>query len=181
VALETERLSMRPVEAADADAFAPYLADPEVVRFIGGQTLSRPEVDDRVALWRRRFDLDGFGHFALVRRADGVVVGRCGLLVWQLPGWEVTTRSEAVEPYELELGWMLGREHWGRGYATEAARAVVELTFGPLGRTRLISLIAEENVASAAVARRLGMAVEGEARLHDLRVEIWSLAAPASS
>ena len=178
VRLETERLMLRPVEPSDLDAFATYLADPEVVRFIGGETLSREGTTERMAVWRGRFERDGFGQFALERREDGLVVGRCGLLVWQLPEWTITTESEAKDPYELELGWMLGREHWGHGYATEAARAVRAYTFGALGRRRLISLIAVENRGSAAVAARIGMTVEGSIRMHDLDCEIWSVAAP---
>ncbi len=177
IGLETDRLTLRAFEPADADAFAPFLADPEVVRFLGGATMTPPEVAERVAAWRRRFDLDGFGHFALVRREDGRIVGRCGLLVWQLPGWTATTRVEASEPYEVEIGWTLGREYWGRGYATEAALAVREHAFGELGLRRLISLIAEENVASAAVAGRLGMVAGGEAHVQGMRVRIWSLGA----
>lgn len=176
IELETERLILRPVEARDVDAFAPYLADPEVVRFIGGEPMSRREVEERIALWRDRFSRDGFGHFALVRREDGCIVGRCGLLVWTVPGWEITTRAEVTGEYEIEVGWMLGRAHWGHGYATEAARAVCGLAFGELGLERLISLIADANIASAAVAKRLGMTVEGATRMLDMPVSIWALA-----
>jgi RimJ/RimL family protein N-acetyltransferase len=175
--LETERLTLRPVEPdVDLDAFATFMADPEVVRFIGGATLTRDETAERLAAYRARFERDGFGIFALVRRDDGVIVGRCGLLVWQLPEWAITTEAEAAGPTELELGWTLGRPYWGNGYATEAARAVRDWTFDGLGRMRLISLIADENTASAAVASRLGMAVEGTAHLHAVTVSIWSLA-----
>ena len=173
--LETARLILRPVERTDAVAFAPFMADPEVMRFIGGETMSPAQVEERVGLWVDRFGRDGIGHFTLVRRDDGRVVGRCGLLVWSLPGWQITTRADATGDYEIELGWMLGREHWGNGYATEAATAVRDHALAELGLDRLISLIAEANVASAAVAKRLGMVVEGRTWLHDLAVSIWSL------
>ena len=179
--LETERLRLRAVEPGDLDAFAGYMADPDVVRFIGGRTLAREETVERVEVWRARFERDGFGQFALERRDDAVVVGRCGLLVWQLPEWSSTTLTEATDPYELELGWMLGREHWGRGYATEAGLAVRDFALGTLGLRRLISVIAVENRRSAAVAQRLGMAVESSTRMYDLDVEIWSLAEPDRS
>jgi RimJ/RimL family protein N-acetyltransferase len=175
----TSRLTLRPVEPGDLDAFAEYMADPEVVRFISDRTLTRDETVERMAAWRVRFERDGFGQFALERREDALVVGRCGLLVWQLPEWTITTMSEASGPRELELGWMLGRAHWGHGYATEAATAVRDFTLQTLGRSRLISLIAVANTRSASVARRLGMTVEGLTRMHDLDVEIWSLAREA--
>lgn len=176
--LETDRLRLRAVEPGDLDAFAPFMADPEVMRFIGAETLSREETAERMKVWRERFERDGYGQFVLERMEDGVVVGRCGLLAWQLPDWTITTVSQAHDPYELELGWMLGREHWGHGYATEAARAVRDHTFGALGRGRLISLIAVENRASAAVAARLGMKIESATRMHDMPVDIWSLTPP---
>ncbi len=173
--ITTERLLLRPVEPTDLDAFAPWMADPDVVRFIGGETLTSEQTAERIAAWRARFDRDGFGQFALVRRADDVVVGRCGLLVWQLPDWTITTLADAVQPHELELGWTLGKEHWGLGYATEAATAVRDFVFDELGFDRLISLIAVENRRSAAVAERLGMVIEGATRLHDLEIDIWAL------
>jgi RimJ/RimL family protein N-acetyltransferase len=174
--LATERLTLTPIDESALDAFEVFMADPEVVRFIGGETLGRDEVEIRLGLSRERFERDGFGHFVLTRRDDGCIVGRCGLLVWNIPDWTITTRAEAQSDYEIELGWTLGREFWGHGYATEAARAVQEFAFGELGLDRLISLIAPENVASAAVARRLGMEVEGEAELPKATVQIWSLA-----
>jgi RimJ/RimL family protein N-acetyltransferase len=177
IVLETDRLLLRPIDEVALDAFAPFMADPEVVRFIGGTTLERAEVELRLRAMRERFERDGFGQFLLVRRSDGLILGRCGFLVWDVPGWTITTRAEAAGDYEIELGWMLGREHWGHGYATEAAKAARGYAFGELGLERLISLIAEENVASAAVAKRLGMEIEGETRLHEMRVNIWSLAA----
>ena len=172
--LETERLLLRPIEATDIDAFALYMADPDVVRYIGGEILSRDQVVERLALWRHRFDLDGFGALVLVRRDDGCVVGRCSLLVWQVPEWEITTAAEATGPRELELGWILGREHWGRGYMRPKRERRCGVCVRRAEAGRLISLIAEENGRSAAVAQRLGMTVEGETRLHDMRVLIWS-------
>lgn len=176
ITLETERLTLRPIDESALDAFAPFMADPEVVRFIGGQTFGRDEVELRLGVMRERFGRDGFGQFLIVRRDDGEILGRCGFLVWNVPDWTITTRADAVGDYEIELGWMLGRQFWGSGYATEAALAVRDFAFGELGLERLISLIAEENVASAAVARRLAMEIEGETGLHGMRVHIWSLA-----
>jgi RimJ/RimL family protein N-acetyltransferase len=174
--LETERLLLRPIDESALDGFAPFMADPEVVRFIGGQTFERDEVEFRLGVMRKRFERDGFGQFLVVRRDDGEVLGRCGFLVWNVPEWTITTRADAVGDYEIELGWMLGRQFWGHGYATEAALALRDYAFGDLGLERLISLIAVENVASAAVAGRLAMGIEGQTSLHGMRVNIWSLA-----
>jgi RimJ/RimL family protein N-acetyltransferase len=174
--LETARLTLRPCEPGDLDAFASMMGDPEVVRFLGGRTLDRAETAERLKLWRERFDRDGFGAFAVVRREDRAIVGRCGLLVWELPDWTTTTAAEAVGPYEVEVGWVLGRPYWGSGYATEAAHAVVDFARSTLRRKRLISLIDPANDASAAVARRLGMTVEGSAKVPGGAVDVWALA-----
>ena len=80
---------------------------------------------------------------------EGELIGRIGL--WQPEGWP-----------GLEVGWLLGREAWGHGYATEAARASMEYAWSELGADRLISLIDPENVASQRVAERLGMRPQGE-------------------
>jgi RimJ/RimL family protein N-acetyltransferase len=176
IILETERLVLRPIDEGALAAFAPFMADPEVVRFIGGKTLERDEVELRLGAMRERFERDGFGQFLIARREDNRILGRCGLLVWNVPDWTITTRADAAGDYEIELGWMLGREFWGNGYATEAALAIRGFAFGELGLDRLISLIADGNVASAAVARRLAMEIEGETELHGMHVNIWSLA-----
>jgi RimJ/RimL family protein N-acetyltransferase len=156
--LETERLLLRMPRLDDADAAFEYLGDPEVMRFIGGETVPRKDVPSVIQRWLDRWEANGFGHFALVRRDDGRFLGRIGMIVWDTRTWRNTTLAEAGDSAQPELGWALAREHWGRGYATEGAAAVREWARGELGVRRLISLIAPENVASARVAQRLGAA-----------------------
>jgi RimJ/RimL family protein N-acetyltransferase len=76
--------------------------------------------------------------------------------VWDTATWRFGTRAELGAQGEVELGWTLGREHWGHGYATEAARAVRDWAFRELRLTRLISIIHPDNAASIRVAERLG-------------------------
>ena len=71
-----------------------------------------------------RWDDDGFGLFTTVRKDDGVAIGRVGILIWNSETWEPTTRAQASGPTEVEVGYTLGRDFWGQGYATEAAGAV---------------------------------------------------------
>ena len=86
------------------------------------------------------------GKFLVERKSDGALVGRAGANYYDVRTWE---RSPAGQP---ELGWALAREHWGHGYATEAALAVREWLHAP----HVISLIAANNVRSQQVAQRLG-------------------------
>ncbi|MCY7301747.1 MAG: GNAT family N-acetyltransferase [Thermoleophilia bacterium] len=156
VRLETERLGLRPPVPDDADAVAELLADPEVMRFIGGRVVPRDDVPQVIERWLARWAANRMGPFMLERLDDGLLVGRCGILVWDPRDWRQSTLADAGEFAQPELGWALARTHWGRGYATEAARAV-----GNWARTdrrvgSLVSIIAPENIASSRVAERLG-------------------------
>ncbi len=154
--LETERLVLREPEPEDLDAFAPIFADPEVIRHLGGFVRSRDEVRESIEALIRHWRRYGVGHFTLVRKVDEGILGRVGLLVWDSENWQNGLRNELTPPYETEIGWTLGREHWGQGYATEAALAARDWVFSERDLTRLISLINVENQASIRVAEKLG-------------------------
>jgi RimJ/RimL family protein N-acetyltransferase len=137
-------------------------ADPEVMRYVGdGRPLSRADTERSVRRTIERWDADGFGLFTTVRKDDEAVIGRVGLLVWNTHTWQPTTRAETPDgPTELEVGYTLGRDYWGRGFATEAAAAARDYAFGELGATRLIALIIHGNTASENVAQKLGLQYE---------------------
>ena len=154
--LETERLVLRLPQPDDADGLAEYLTDPEVMRYLGGATVPREDVPSVMQRWLDRWQANGFGHFVIERRDDGRVLGRAGMIVWDTRDWRHVTLDEAGEHAQPELGWALAREHWGRGFATEAARAVRDWARQKRGVQRLISLINADNVQSQRVAVRLG-------------------------
>jgi RimJ/RimL family protein N-acetyltransferase len=159
--LRTERLLMRGWGDSDLDAWAAIAADPEVMRWVGS-----PKGMDREEAWRHlaylagHWVLRGFGLWAVEERETGQLVGRVGLLYPE--GWP-----------GLEVGWLVTRSRWGRGYAAEAARASMDWARAELGADHLISLIADENERSARVAEKLGMAPEGRTTIlgrYELRV-----------
>jgi RimJ/RimL family protein N-acetyltransferase len=154
--LETERLVLRLPRLADASSAAEYLTDPEVMRFLGGETVPREDAPEVMQRWLDRWEQNGLGHFVLERREDGRFIGRVGFVVWDTRTWRQATFAEAGEHAEPELGWALVRAHWGHGYATEAARAARAWARQEQRIERLISLIAPENVPSQRVAQRLG-------------------------
>jgi RimJ/RimL family protein N-acetyltransferase len=160
VTLETERLRLREPTPEDLDALAPIFADPEVQRYTGGVVRSREYVADRIEEMRAHWRRYGVGLFAVERKADQAVLGRVGFLVWDPVSWENGLRAHVAQPYETEIGWTLGREHWGQGYATEGAIAARDWAARELGLRRLISLIQVGNEASERVAEKLGMSVE---------------------
>jgi RimJ/RimL family protein N-acetyltransferase len=149
--LLTQRLELRRWREADLEEYAKIVADPEVNRYIGGP-------QDRATAWRQiaifmgHREMRGWTNSAVIERATGRLIGRGGL--WQPDGWP-----------GVELGWILERASWGRGYATEFAGAVRDHAFGRLGIPHVISLIDAGNGASIRVAEKIGSAHEGE---HDL-------------
>jgi len=148
--IETERLLLRKPRPEDAPDLAVAYADAEVVRFIGdGRTATLAEVEEGIAQWLERWSSWGMSLCSLERREDGRVLGRAGFLRWDPDRWEIGGN-------ETEVGWLLAREHWGYGYATEAAFALRNWAFAERGLTRLISLIRHENVQSVRVAERIG-------------------------
>ncbi len=164
--LETERLLLRPPVPTDAPAAAELLADPDVMRFLGGETVPPEHTAAVVEKWQERWRQNGMGPF-IVERRDGRFVGRCGILVWDARRWTHTTLEEAGRYAQPELGWALVRAQWGNGYATEAARAVRAWARKDRGIDRLISLIARDNIASQHVAQRLGASPAETVKLFD--------------
>jgi RimJ/RimL family protein N-acetyltransferase len=176
--LETERLVLRLPEPSDVDAYTQFFADPQVVRYTGGKTKTRVETADSLRRMQAHWDRHGIGLFTVVRRAGERVIGRVGFLVWD-ERWVNGLHGEPRGAIETELGWMLGREFWGSGYATEGAAAARDWALDELGYRRLISLIRRENEASVRVALRLGETLErrGIPGPFDGPVDLYSLAA----
>ena len=160
--LETERLHLRRPEPGDLDAYAAFFADPEVVRYTGGVIKTRAESAAAVEAMIRHWDRHGIGLFTLVRREDDRVLGRVGFLLWDPQRWVHGLANELSGVTETEIGWTLGREFWGFGYATEAAAGARDWALGEPGLARLISLIQRGNTASVRVAEKLGERLERE-------------------
>lgn len=159
--VETERLVLRMFRDSDTDAYAEMVADPEVMRFLG-KPVSRMEAWRNMAMIVGHWHLRGYGMWAVEERASGELVGRVGC--WRPEGWP-----------GIEVGWTLRRAYWGRGYATEAARASLEYGFEELKQTRIISLIAPENIASIRVAERLGETPGDDFEIFGMKAVIYGI------
>jgi RimJ/RimL family protein N-acetyltransferase len=161
--ITTGRLILRPLRESDLDAYAAMTADPEVMRFLGeGRTLDREDAWRSMAMLIGHWTLRGFGMWALEERATGKFVGRAGLHYPE--GWP-----------DREVGWALRREHWSKGYATEAARASLDHAFDALGWERAISLIHAENLRSIRVAERLGERYAGQATVRGKPASVYAV------
>jgi RimJ/RimL family protein N-acetyltransferase len=167
IALETPRLLLRTFRTDDLPDYAALNADLEVMRYLGGAALPRQESDE-IAEWANEcYAEDGIGLLAVERRTDGRFLGMCGVA------------HEDWYPQDVQLGWRLAREHWGQGYATEAAHAWIDQALGPLGHPRVLAVTDVPNARSRAVMERLGMTFERETDLtidgHTLRAVVYAM------
>jgi RimJ/RimL family protein N-acetyltransferase len=145
--LRTDRLRLRRWLAADHEPFAALNADPRVMEHFPA-LLSREESDARIARIEAHFKQHGFGLWAVEVPTITAFAGFVGI--------SVPTFEAHFTPC-LEIGWRLAAEHWGRGYATEAARAVLALGFETLGAREIVSFTVPENLRSRRVMEKIGM------------------------
>jgi RimJ/RimL family protein N-acetyltransferase len=161
--IETERLILRPWHGADVAANTAMLSDPLSGRFI---TADRKPVSDPMNGWRNaaimagHWVLHGFGMFVVEEKSSGKFAGRVGPFF--PPGWP-----------GFEVGWGIANQFRGKGYAVEAARAAIDWSFATFELDRIVHCIDRENIASQAVARRLGAENEGETVLLGHPVDLW--------
>jgi RimJ/RimL family protein N-acetyltransferase len=161
--LTTPRLLLRTWRRDDLPAFAALNVDPEVVEFLGGAPLPSAESDGIAEYAEELWAAEGLGLLAVERRADGAFLGFTGL--HRLWDWY---------PDDIEIAWRFAREHWGHGFATEAAEAWLAHGFATRGLDRVISVTDREpaNARSLAVMRRLGMVWDHDAELTEDGVAI---------
>ena len=152
IILETKRLLLRRLEAEDFDALFALYSDPEVRRYFPEGTLTREETwEELVWFLNGHPQHPQLGLWATIYKPTGEFIGRCGLLPWTIDG-----------QFEVEVAYMLQRDFWGQGLATEAGQGIVRYAREQIGLTRLICLIDHNNIASQRVAANLGMAFEKE-------------------
>ena len=173
--LETERLVLRRPELGDRDGYAELWGDPEVVKFLGGTTVPAEEVPKGIERMLGQWERHGVGLFSVLRKEDRSFVGRVGYLLWDPERWANAMHEELDGELETEIGWTMLRRFWNQGYATEAALVCRDHAFAELGRDRVISLIAPENVASIRVAEKIGESYERDVELPNMQVGLYSL------
>lgn len=161
--ITTERLVLREFGADDWRAVLEYQRDPLYLRYYPWEERIETDARDFVKMFRgwqaeqprRRF------HLAIVLREDGRLIGNCGL------------RRKSENEWEADIGYELAPQYWGHGYATEAARAMVDFGFLELGLRRISSWCIADNVASARLLERLGFVQEGRLRRNEFFKGRW--------
>ena len=156
IILETERLLLREFDEGDAVPFYLMGSDPGVLRYLADPGGGLTGVDHALEVLRSRSIADyrtyGYGRWACVLKASGEVIGFAGLKY--LP-----------DVQEVDIGYRLLPAYWGRGLATEAARAVLDYGRTRLGVGRVIGLVDPANVASVRVLEKLGLTPAGQVEL----------------
>jgi RimJ/RimL family protein N-acetyltransferase len=167
--IETERLTLRRLTMNDLDALAAIYADAEVRKYFPEGVLTYEQTKEELEwIINVYYGQYGFGLWATMLKETNEFIGRCGLLPWTIDGRE-----------EVEVAYLLAKEHWGRGLGTEAARAILAYGFGELRLSRLICLIDPANEASVKVAMKIGMSLEREAEIDGEPTLVYSALTPA--
>jgi RimJ/RimL family protein N-acetyltransferase len=153
--IETPRLRLRAFAPADLDELYAVFGDPQVMKYIsGGKPRTREATEAGLLRSLEGWSSRGFGLWAVVEKESGHVIGYCGLMYL-----EDTT--------EIELAYGLAKSAWGRGLATEAARAGLLFGFEELKLERIVAVVNSANVASQRVLEKLGMRYTKNAHHYD--------------
>jgi RimJ/RimL family protein N-acetyltransferase len=166
IILETSRLRLRELTPADLDFMAEMLADAEVMRYYP-KRLTRELSEEWIDRQLARYLTDGHGLWLAEERDGGRAVGQIGLMQQTVNG--------AVE---CEVGYLIRKDAWRHGYATEGALACRDYAFASLGKPRVVSLVRPENAASQGVALKLGMEVVGRAPHGGYEHLVFAVSAP---
>ena len=164
-AVETERLYLRRFTEADRDAYYQCIyADAEVMRTLpAGKPIARQDFEARVT----RLMVDhcrehGFGPWVVIHKADGALIGHCGLKYWP-------------DSTDVEVFYALAKPYWGRGLATEGARASLRYGFEALALEQIIAAALIDNLASRRVLEKIGMRYTGETTFAGLPVAGYAI------
>jgi ribosomal-protein-alanine N-acetyltransferase len=161
--LMTERLILREFNENDWPDVLAYQADPLYLRYYAWTERTPEDVQEFVRTFlaqqqehpRTKFQL------ALVLKSNNQLIGNCGI------------RMESADAHEADIGYELSPQHWGHGYATEAARAIVHFGFTELRLHRIWSRCIADNVGSARALEQLGMRLEGWLRENEYFKGRW--------
>ena len=170
VTIETARLVLRPPESDDAKPLMDIHQDPDVIKYvlIGNPAAGITAAWRSVAIMVGHWHLRGYGQWTVVEKRDGQIVGRVGL--WNPEGWP-----------GIELGWVIRRERWGHGLATEASAAALQWTWDHVATDRVISLIQPHNARSIRVAEKIGQRLERTEVVSGSEMQVYAAQRPPSA
>ncbi len=165
--IQTAHLILRAWKPEDAAAWLEIVCEQGILRYFPNQTPPSPETspekaDDYIAHHLSHWEKFGYGHWAIVEKQDGAVVGWNGL-------------EHLPELDETEVAYLLSKRVWGRGYATEAAKAAVKFGFENAGLTKIIGLVHPQNAASVRVLEKCGLSFVDKIMIWGLEMSRYQL------
>lgn len=152
--LETERLILRKLEAADFERMFLMDSDPEVMKYLGTPVVSREESKKMIAMIQKQYEENGVGRLAVIERESGLLIGWCGLKLLKEP---INNHVET-----LDLGYRFIPEFWGKGYAWEAAKASLDYGFNELKADTIYAYADAGNTGSNYILTKIGFENTGE-------------------
>lgn len=160
--IETDRLTLRNWRPEDHEPYLTHTNTPAVMRWLGG-VMVRADAEAslaRMTMWQEE---RGYTFWVVERRADGALLGFCGLKIADAPTSSVTGACE--------IGWRLREDAWGQGYAKEAATATLDFAFGRLGVPEVVAITIPGNTPSWGLMEKLGMTRRPDLDYDDPRFE----------
>ncbi|MGA3038179.1 MAG: GNAT family N-acetyltransferase [Vulcanimicrobiaceae bacterium] len=146
--IETARLRLRPLTDADTEPFVAMTADPNVTRYVSPVAIPRASAEAAASHYRQMLETTGYGYWAIEVKGGASFAG----IILLHP----VNFTAAFTP-AIEVGWLLPREDWGNGYATEGGRAAIDYAFTIKKLDEVVALTTEINTPSQRVMQRLGM------------------------
>ena len=171
--VETERLMLRELQGTDAEAIFELDADPEVHRFLGNAPLTH--IDQAVPVIqfiRQQYIDNGIGRWAVIEKTSGALIG------WS--GFKLILDSVNGHSVYYDLGYRFMRKHWGKGYATEVAKALLDYGFNEMNLEVIYAIADIENLASRSVLGKVGMVCTGTFIYDNLPHHWFKLHKPSS-
>lgn len=158
--IETDRLILRTWKEADSDIYFQINQDPRVIEYLGGP-MTRQEVTDFIEAMNDQFDKNGYTLWAAEEKSTNHFMGFIGIheIKWDPP----------FSP-NIEIGWRLGSQYWGKGYATEGAMAALKYGFNQCGLKEIISITVPANRRSIRVMEKLGMTRDFSGDFHHTKL-----------
>jgi len=163
--IETERLLLRTYKADDLETVYRLASDPHITRFFpDGSNISREDVLSSLPRRVERWEKQGFGQFGVFEKQTEKLIGYCGL-------------QYLDNTPEVEIYYGLFHEYWGKGIATEAARAVLDFGFEQVKLARIVGVTHPKNIASQKILQKIGLKREKTARFYDMDVVYFAVSA----
>lgn len=162
--IETARLILRMYEIRDVDAIHAIWNDPDVTRYFPPEHRQRTkeQVSERLSRLLQRWRERGYGQWAVVLKDDKKLIGYCGL-------------QPLDKTTQVEIFYGFPRQYWGKGFATEAARAALRYAFEEIKLPRVAAVTHPENAASQKVLQKISFKSEGEKRIYEMNLSYFSL------